>query len=37
MDVADANVTFIAAPPDQFLRILSQQVNVEPADQPVGH
>ena len=33
-DAADAMVTFIAAPPDHFLRILSQQVNVEPARSP---
>jgi hypothetical protein len=40
-DVAEPKVTFIAGPPHQILRILSQQPTVEPArspaDQPVRH
>src|SRR5215475_10308902 len=40
-DVADAQVTFIAGPPHQLLRIFSQQPTIEPArsakDQPVRH
>lgn len=31
-DVADARVTFIAGPPREFLRVLSQQEISEPAN-----
>jgi hypothetical protein len=33
-DVADARVTFIAGPPREFLRVLSQQEISEPANPP---
>jgi hypothetical protein len=33
--VADARVTFIAGPPGEFLRVLSQQKISEPAHPPI--